>query len=205
MSVKALFFDVDTQHDLIDPDGKMPVPNARRIVANLRRLTEFAVEHHIPILSSADAHPRRDPEFGVFGEHCIPGTPGQKKIDETTAEKREVVDPERLDQQIERLARDEAAQLIIHKQSLDVFDTPMTEQILSALEPERVYVYGVPTEYCVLRTVLGLRRYGYEVTVVSDAVRADDESAGKAAAAHMLTSGAKFADTQAVLKKAAQT
>ena len=202
MSVKALFFDVDTQHDFIDPDGKMAVPNARRIVANLRRLTEFAVEHHIPIVASADAHPRRDPEFDVLGEHCISGTPGQKKLDETTAAEREVVDPERLDQQIERLARGEAPQLVIQKQSLDVFDTPMTEQILAALKPERVYVYGVITEYCVLRTVLGLRRTGYEVTVVSDAVRAVDDGAGKAAVAHMRTSGAKFADTPTVLKKA---
>ncbi len=155
MSARALFFDVDTQHDFIDADGKLPVPGARKIVGNLRRLTEFALEHAIPIVSSADAHPRGDPEFDVFGEHCVPGSPGQKKLEETTAPGGEVVDPERLDQQIERLARGKTPQLVIETQSLDVFDKPMTEQVLAALKPDRVYVYGVTTE--VLRAARGAR------------------------------------------------
>lgn len=203
MSFRALFFDVDTQHDFIDADGKLPVPNTRKMVGNLRRLTDFAVEHRIPIVASTDAHSRGDSEFKVFGEHCVPGTPGQKKLDETTAAEQEVLDPERLDQQIERLARGETVQLVIQKQSLDVFDKPMTEQILAALKPERVYVYGVTTEYCVLRTVLGLRRCGYQVTVVSDAVKAVEEGASKAAVAHMRAAGAHLADTQTVLKQVA--
>ena len=204
MSVRALFFDVDTQHDFIDADGKLPVPGARKIVANLRRLTEFAVEHRIPILASVDAHPRNDAEFEVFGEHCVPGTPGQKKLEETTARGREIVDPERLDQQIERLARNETPQLVIETQSLDVFDKPMTEQVLAALKPERVFVYGVTTEYCVLRAVLGLRRLNYAVTVVRDATRPVEENAGKAAVAHMRTSGASFKETQDVLESLSQ-
>jgi len=205
MSVKALFFDVDTQHDFMDPGGKLPVPGAAEIVGNLRRLTEFAVEHSIPIVASADAHSRKDPEFGVFSEHCVPGTPGQKKLDETTAPGREIVDPERLDQQTERLARGETPQLVIQKQSLDVFDKPMTEQILAAFMPARVYVYGVTTEYCVLRTVLGLRRLNYAVTVVSDAVKPVEENAGQAALAHIRTSGAALASTQEVLEALGQT
>jgi nicotinamidase/pyrazinamidase len=205
MSVRALFFDVDTQHDFLDADGKLPVPGARRILANLRRLTEFAVEHRIPIVASADAHPRGDQEFDEFGEHCVPGSPGQKKLDETTARGREVVDPERLDQQIERLARGETPQLVIEKQTLDVFDKPMTEQILAALKPERVYVYGVTTDYCVLRTVLGLRRCNYAVTVLSDAIKPVEENAGRAALAHMRTAGAAMADTQTALKALARS
>jgi len=204
MSARALFFDVDTQHDFIDADGSLPVPGARKIVGNLRRLTRFAVEHGIPIVASADAHPRGDAEFDVFGEHCVPGTPGQKKLEETTAPGREIVDPERLDQQIERLARGQTPQLVIRKQSLDVFDKPMTEQILAALKPERVYVYGVTTEYCVLRTVLGLRRCNYAVTVVSDAIKPVEENAGQAAIAHIRTSGAAFADTAEVLAALAE-
>jgi len=61
MSVRALFLDIDTQHDFMDPDGKLSVPGAAEITGNLARLTQFAVEHGIPILSSADAHQRGDP------------------------------------------------------------------------------------------------------------------------------------------------
>ncbi len=204
MSARALFFDVDTQHDFIDADGKLPVPDAAEIVGNMRRLTEFAVENDIPIVASVDAHPRNDPEFDVFGEHCVPGTPGQEKLEETTAPGCETLNPERLDQQIERLARGKTPQLVIETQSLDVFDKPMTERILSALRPERVYVYGVTTEYCVLRAVLGLRRHNYEVTVVSDAVKPVEEGAGQAAIAHMRTSGAALAETESVLEALAE-
>jgi len=77
----------------------------------------------------------------------------------------------------------------------------MTEQILSALRPDRVYVYGVATEYCVLRAVLGLRRCGYDATVVSDAVRPVDEEAGRAAVAHMRAGGAHMARTAEVIKE----
>lgn len=199
MSIELLFWDEDTQHDFMDEDGRLPVPGAAEIVGPLRRLTEFAVEHGIPILGSADAHPPGDPEFEEFGPHCVPGTKGQEKIDATTVEGAEIADPERLADQLDRLASGDLKQLIIEKQTLNVFDVDFTERALSMLDPAHVCVYGVTTEYCVLKTVIGLLERGYTVTVVRDAVKAIEKDAGDKAREQMLKAGADFTDSDELI------
>ncbi len=199
MSIDLLFWDVDTQHDFMDEDGKLTVPEAARIVAPLARLTELAVERGIPIIASADAHPCGDPEFDEFGQHCVAGTPGQEKIGATTAPAVEVAVPERLTQQLDRLRRGEINQLVLEKQDLDVFTVELADRVLSGLDPDHICVYGVTTEYCVLKTVLGLAERGYTVTVVQDAVKAIEQKAGGRAREQMLRTGADFTDSASLI------
>jgi len=205
MNRRFLFWDVDTQYDFMDPEGKLPVPDARSIVPNLEKLTRFAEAHRIPIISSADAHPPDDPEFEEFGAHCVIGARGQKKIDAALVRGAEVVVPEYLDEQITRLSVGRTPQLIIEKQELDVFSVPAAGCILSRREPHRVFVYGVATEYCVLRTVMGLLNRGIAVTVCTDAVRAIDRTKGERALAGMREAGADLAETEAVLERVEAT
>ncbi len=205
MNRRFLFWDVDTQYDFMDPEGRLPVPDARSIVPNLERFTRFAEAHSIPIISSADAHPPDDPEFEEFGAHCVIGTRGQKKIDAALVRGAEVVVPEYLDAQISRLSVGRTPQLIIEKQELDVFSVPAAGHILSRREPHRVFVYGVTTEYCVLRTVMGLLNRGIAVTVCTDAVRAIDQTKGERALAGMREAGADLAETEAVLERVEAT
>jgi len=200
MSVAVVFWDVDTQRDFMDPDGKLAVPDAQGIVENLKKLTEFAVAGGIPIVASADAHNVDDEEFEQFPPHCVAGTDGQKKIPETSVERSQVVDVERLEEQIEALRSGEMQQLIVEKQELDVFSEPATEQVLFALDPGRIVLYGVATEYCVLRAVRGLRERGFEVTVVSDAIRPVDEASGQEAVGEMEGMGARFSDTDSLIE-----
>lgn len=204
MSSAMLFSDVDTQHDFMDADGKLPVPGALSIVPNLRRLTQFAAERRIPIVATADAHPLGDPEFEEFGEHCVPGTLGQRRIDETSLPGREVADPETLDAQVARLASADIPQLIIEKQALDAFTVPFAEQVLERLHPDRVFVYGVATEYCVRAEVLGLARRGYKVTVISDAIMPISKEDGEKAVVEMREAGAEMADTDTALRLASE-
>jgi len=200
MSCPILFWDVDTQHDFMDEDGKLPVPGARAIVPKLAKVTRFATQRRIPILATADAHPVGDPEFLQFGEHCVPGTHGQKKIEETLPAGTEVVEPAALSEQVRKLLAHEIPQLIIEKQVLDAFDEPLADKALAELRPERVYLYGVATEYCVRCETLGLRKRGYDVTVLTDAVKPISETAGRRAVAEMAAAGAKTAETETVLK-----
>ncbi len=88
--MSVVFWDVDTQHDFMRPDGKLYVPGAETIVPNLKRLTDYAHAHGIRIVASADDHVKghrelsEQPDFReTFPEHCMHGTPGQKKIPET--------------------------------------------------------------------------------------------------------------------------
>ncbi len=199
MNRSPVFWDVDTQHDFMDEDGKLAVPGAAEIVPNLKRLTDFALQRRIPILASADAHGPDDPEFDQFGRHCVAGTPGQGKIEATVTPTCETADPWRLGEQLNGLLEGGIQQIVIEKQDLDVFSVPLAQRALSALGPDRVYVYGVATEYCVLRAVLGLVERGYDVTVVRDAVRGVNEENAREAIEQMRAAGAKLADTRTVL------
>ena len=199
MSVPLLFWDVDSQHDFIDPEGRLAVSGAGGIVGNLERLTAFAVQQSIPIVASADAHIEDDEEFKEFAQQCVPGTPGQRKIPQTSVDGSEVAADETLEDQIEALRGGTLPQLIIEKQKLDGFTQAAAHRVLSALRPERVTGYGVATEYCVRCAVLGIRLAGFEVIVVDDAIRAVDEEAGRQAIEEMKQAGARFADTRSIL------
>ncbi len=201
MSCPILFWDVDTQHDFIDADGKLPVPGAQAIVPALAALTHFAVQRRIPILATADAHPLGDPEFAQFGEHCVPGTFGQKKIAQTLPTGSEVVRTDAVLEQVRRLLDGAVPQLVIEKRVLDAFEEPLADRVLAELGPERIVLYGVATEYCVRCETLSLRKRGYDVTVLTDAVKAIAEEAGVKAIAEMRAAGATVATSDAMMKQ----
>lgn len=200
MSCPTLFWDVDTQHDFMDEDGKLPVPGANGIVANLAKLTRFATQRGIPIVATADAHPIGDPEFLQFGEHCVPGTRGQKKIEETMPAGTEVARLEAVAEQAHRLLAGQIRQLVIEKRVLDVFEEPLAEKVLAELRPDRIFLYGVATEYCVRAQTLSLRKQAYNVTLLTDAIKPIREEAGEKAIAEMHAGGVKTADTETILK-----
>lgn len=90
----AIFVDVDTQFDFMDPAGALYVPGAERIVPNLRRLFAAAIEHAVPVISTADDHAPDDPEFADFPPHCVRGTPGQLRLAHTLMPDRATLDPD---------------------------------------------------------------------------------------------------------------
>src|SRR2546425_390431 len=47
---RVIFWDVDTQYDFMHADGKLYVPEAERVIANLKRLTDYAHSHGIDIV-----------------------------------------------------------------------------------------------------------------------------------------------------------
>ena len=88
--MKRLLWDVDTQVDFIEADGKLAVPNAETVVPAMARLVEWARREGIPHVASADDHELTDAEIsetpdyaGTFPPHCLRGTRGAEKITET--------------------------------------------------------------------------------------------------------------------------
>jgi nicotinamidase/pyrazinamidase len=169
--MKNIFFmDIDTQRDFMLPTGALYVPGAERIIPKLRRLFDFARKNEITILSSADAHVANDPEFNECPAHCVQGTEGQRKLDETLLRRPMIFPNKPMDRNLLDTVR-KYQQIIIEKQTLDVFSNPMAERMLRVLPP-RAIVFGVTTEYCVKMACLGLRRRGVQTALVSDAIRA---------------------------------
>ncbi len=191
---RTLFVDVDTQFDFIDPSGALYVPGAERLIPNLERLTNAAREKGIPVICSVDAHFENDPEFREWPPHCIVGTPGQKKIPETTWED-SIIIPNRPEQVTLR----PGAQILLEKRIYSLFDNVNAEVVLRQIGATGSVVFGVATDFCVKAAVLGLLERRYTVRLVTDAIRAVNEEGGKAAIDAMCAAGAKLTTTDEIL------
>jgi nicotinamidase/pyrazinamidase len=196
--MKNLFFlDVDTQRDFMLSSGALHVPGAERLIPKLRRLFDFARKNEIEIISSVDAHVANDPEFAQFPAHCVQGTEGQRKLDETLLPRPLILQNKQIDRNLMDIVR-KHQQIIVEKQALDLFSNPMSERLLRVLPP-RAIVFGVTTDYCVKLACLGLRRFGVNTAVVSDAIRALAPKTEKEALEEMRAAGVEFITLEALL------
>lgn len=196
LGAKRVFVDIDTQVDFISPAGALHVTGAGEIVGNLKRLTEYARRHAIPMLASADAHCHGDPEFEQFPPHCVRGTPGQRRIAESELPDAAVIgtapDPEAA------AKFEKAGRVIIEKVKFDFFSNPNAERVLAAVPDAEFVVYGVATDYCVKAGVLGLCDRGRRVTVVTDAIRAVDAKQGAETIEEFKRRGVRLATTNEI-------
>jgi nicotinamidase/pyrazinamidase len=164
--MKTVFLDIDSQLDFLYPAGALYVSGAERIVPAIARLNRFAEAHGFPVISTTDAHAEDDVEFRSWPPHCVAGTLGQRKAEATLLDRRVVI-PNRDSEPL----RVDAPQIVIEKQTVDVFLAPHLGGAIERLAADRFVVYGVVTEICVLYAVRGLVETGKPVTVVTDAVR----------------------------------
>src|ERR1051326_2817223 len=167
-----IFFDIDTQHDFLDRDGALYVPDAETIRPNIEHLLRAASEHRITTVSSRCAHAENDPEFKVFPPHCIEGTRGAERVfaDLPSLPRHEIpvgAAPEPHTQ----LAP--ATHYIVKKQVYDLFSNPWLEGVRrsGAFNGETCVIFGVATDYCVRAAALGLASGGARALLVQDAVR----------------------------------
>jgi nicotinamidase/pyrazinamidase len=194
-----VFVDIDTQHDFMDPDGKLYVPGAEEIVPRLKRLLGAAAACHIPVLSSADCHSPDDPEFEQFPPHCIRGTAGQRKLCETLLDHRTIVEPHDMTPNPAALLALHD-QIIFHKTTFDVFSNRNFARVIDSIEAERFIVFGVATDYCVRAAALGLLHRDCQVTIVSDAVRAVARETEAEACEALRAAGADWGTTDHIVE-----
>ena len=189
-----VFVDIDTQIDFIHDLGNLAVPGADDLRDNLKVLTDFALVNKIKIIASMDAHPPDDSEFEIFPPHCVVGTEGQQKIEETTVENNSVItnEAEAVDLVDSVLDFD---QILLEKQAFDVFTNRHAEAVIDSLQAEEYVVYGVATDYCVRAAVLGLLKRGCRVTVVEDAIAPVEKQTGEESLKLMRGEGAVFKST----------
>jgi len=185
--MKAAFFDIDSQLDFLYPAGALYVPGAERVVPAIARLNRYAAERGIAVVSTTDAHTEDDPEFRVWPHHCVAGTWGQRKAESTLLDRRVVV-PNRPCE----IALDGARQIVVEKQTVDVWAAQNLARVVEALGAERYVVYGVVTEICVLFAVRGLLKTGRPVTVVTDAIATLKDADGARALEECRSGGAEL-------------
>jgi len=199
VSRRIIFWDVDTQVDFMLPGGKLYVPEAEKLIPNLDRLTDQARKDRVFLVSDACVHAPDDPEFRRFPPHCVRGTAGAEIIPETIA-RRFLILPNRREAAVPP-DLSPYQQVILEKQTLDVFDNPLTEIVIERLKQftdanAEFVVFGVVTEYCVRCVAKGLLERGRRVALVEDAIKTLKAEDGEGALAEMKSLGARMINTR---------
>ena len=177
-----VLWDVDTQVDFMLPHGKLYVPEAEQTIPAMAKLVTAAREAGITHVASADDHELTDPEISdepdfrnTFPPHCLRGTRGAEKIDET-----EQADPLPLSLVPyppgvvpELLAG--RREILFLKKNFNVFTNPNADPVLDTLDPDEIVVFGVATDVCDDAAIRGFLQRGRKVTFVEDAARGLDE------------------------------
>ncbi len=207
---RLIFWDVDTLYDFMRADGRLYVPGSEEIIPALQALTDFAHEHRIPIVASADNHEPGDPEISdapdwktTFPPHCMRGTPGQRKIAETALRDPLVIEPELQDPgALAHRILGHRGDFLLHKRSVDVLSNANMPTLLRTLEPQAVVLYGVATDFCARYAIEGLLQHlpRAEVYLVSDAVRAIYPEEGDRLIAAWEERGVRLADAAQILR-----
>ena len=206
--MSIVFWDVDTQYDFMHADGKLYVPASEEIIPVLTRLTQHAHRYGTRIIASADAHVPGHRELSAkpdwketFPEHCMRGTPGQRKIAETHLRNPLVIEPEPEDPAaLAARVKGHDGDILFHKHWFDVFTNPNVLPVLDALAPESIVLYGVALDVCDKYAIEGLLRHRPRSppTGLTDAVRAIDAGAAPALLADWQRRGVRLAGSAEV-------
>ena len=221
-----VFFDVDTQNDFMNIDGKLYVDGAKEIKPNLKKLNDYANKNNILILGTADRHygtkAWKDSEIelskwgGPFPNHCMEYTKGQSRIKETENDEATFIpnnfymhnffvqEPKEAKNSILIFIKHYKS-IIFEKQCYSVFPeikggNNYINDFLKLAKIKEAIVYGVATDYCVKAAVLGLQKRKIQCYVVKDAIKGVDSKTTRAAIKEMKLAGAKFAITKDILK-----
>lgn len=197
---KVVLWEVDAQADFMLPGGRLYVPGAEKLIPHMRRLVDRAIKRSVFLVSSGDAHAANDSEFQTFPPHCVKGTPGANIVSEGLAEKYLTIPNDAAF----RLPPDllNYPQVVLEKQTLDVFDNPHASTLVERLGSEPEYlVFGVVTEFCVRCAAKGLVARGRKVSIVRDAIESLESDEGRRALEELQELGAGLITTDEALEK----
>jgi nicotinamidase/pyrazinamidase len=156
----------DIQNDFL-PGGSLAVSGGDEVVPVLNRYVAAFVARGLPVFATRDWHPQQHCSFrtqgGPWPVHCVAGTHGAAFAatltlppDATVISKATLQDQE----------------------AYSSFQGTDLDSRLRAAATRRLFIGGLTTDYCVLSTVRDARQLGYEVFVLTDAIRAVDVEPG---------------------------
>jgi nicotinamidase/pyrazinamidase len=177
---------IDVQNDFC-PDGKLAVPEGDAIVPMLNKYISIFARNQWPIFASRDWHPKKSAHFQEFGgqwpEHCVQDTSGAKfhpvlRLPQDAIILSKGMDPD--------------------KDSYSAFQTIDSRgndfsHLLNSFSIKELFVGGLATDYCVKWSVLDALKFGFKVTLLTDAIKGVDlkPKDSEAAIEEMVKLGAK--------------
>lgn len=184
---QTIFWNVDTQNDFMNPEGKLYVKGAESIKENIKMLTRFANSAGFKMINTLDMHVKGDEELSdnpdfinTFPEHCMRGSEGAYLIEENR-----IADSSRMIFPVDNLHSYEITKEIvastrnihIHKNKFNVFEGNInTENIFNALvemygKGLRIVVFGVALDVCVKAVLDEFTKRSVESVLITDATK----------------------------------
>lgn len=149
------------------------------------RISEImkVVDGRIMTVFTRDSHIEGDPEFAVWGEHCLIGTEGNRLCPELK----------------------DFGGFDITKRHFDSFFESDLDGLLRARKINHLYLCGISTDICVLHTASGAFHRYYGITVVEDMCSSLDPSKHSIALNDMKTNyGAEIITSDQLIREVEQ-
>jgi nicotinamidase-related amidase len=164
-----VILDLNTQRDLISPEGVYPVFQAEKLAEPLKKLFTFAHQLHIPVISTRLHHLTAPGQRGNNRVVCVPSTPGYQKMSFTTLRRRTEW-PLDCGTSLPVDGFRTSRQFIFDLPNLNLFECPRLDRLLSESTAEIFLICGAPLEWSVRTAVLGLLARRHKVGVISDCI-----------------------------------
>ena len=206
---KYILWDVDTQYDFMQPEGRLYVPEAEKIIPNITKIINCARENKIKILGSVDYHRKSDMELSNnpdykdnFPPHCIANTPGAEKIPETKP-----VNPFWINcdpypaNELAAKTFQHKEEIYFRKQKFDVFTNPNVLPVLDIIKPHRIILFGVALDVCNAHAIEGFLKMKIpHIYLITDAVKAIDAKKGEQLIQNWVSKGVEVKTTEEILR-----
>jgi nicotinamidase/pyrazinamidase len=167
---------VDMQNDFADPGGSLYVRGGEAVVPLVNREIELAAEAGATVVYTQDWHPEHSPHFsrdgGIWPVHCVQGTWGAEfhpQLEMKGEVVRKGVGGE-----------DGYSGFAIRDPESGEESPTELEALLRRHQVRKVVIAGLATDYCVKETVIDAAELGFEVALLSEAVRAVELEPGDA-------------------------
>ncbi len=173
---------VDVQNDFL-PGGALPVPAGDDVVPVLNQCIRLFELAHLPVYATRDWHPLTHCSFreqgGPWPMHCVAGTPGASFAPLLALPPDAIV-----------VSKATTAE----QEAYSGFEGTDLARRLRERSVRRLFVGGLATDYCVLRTVSDASQLGFTVLVLEEAIRAVELQPGDGQRARqtMESLGARF-------------
>ena len=164
MSKKALLV-IDMLKDFIKEEGALYCGESSYAIVPFvsKKIDEFRREGN-PVIFIMDSHTKDDPEFKLFGKHCIEGSEGAQ-----------------LGGGLEITGSD----YVVKKATYDGYYNSTLKRILEENRISKVFLVGVCTSICVMETAGSLVKREYKVYIYEDGVADFDKEAHEFALGRM--------------------
>ena len=137
---ESILLIVDMQNDFAHESGALYNPDAEESIPVIQDLVEQARRHSIPVWYTKDTHTHDDPEFKIWGEHCVKDTEGWNIVGEL---------------------QPELADRVFEKSRYDGFYGTELDHQLTIQDKDTLVIVGTVANICVHYTAAsaGLRYY----------------------------------------------